>query len=57
VLGLFNGSAAYPATHQFTDLATAMPLKTVFDVWWVYAWIDGVNPLVVMTVLMARLQA
>lgn len=52
VLGLFNGSAAYPATHQFTDLSTAMPLKTVFDVWWVYAWIDGVNPLVVMTVLM-----
>jgi hypothetical protein len=53
VLGLFNGSAAYPATFQFTDLSTAMPLRTVLDVWWVYAWIDGVNPLVVITVLIA----
>jgi hypothetical protein len=51
VLGLFNGSAAYPATYQFTDLSTAMPLRTVVDVWWVYAWIDGVNPLVILTVL------
>jgi hypothetical protein len=52
MLGLLNGSAAYPATFRFTDLSTAMPLKTVLDVWWVYAWIDGVNPLVVITVLM-----
>jgi hypothetical protein len=51
MLGLLNGSATYPATYQFTDLSTAMPLKTVLDVWWVYAWIDGVNPLVVITVL------
>ena len=49
--GLLHGSAAYPSTFQFTDLSTAMPLKTVLDVWWVYAWIDGVNPLVVITVL------
>jgi hypothetical protein len=51
VLGLFNGSAVYPANFQFIDLSTALPLQTVLDVWWVYAWIDGVNPLVVITVL------
>jgi hypothetical protein len=55
MLGLLNGSAAYPAASwiQFSDMSTAMPLKTVLDVWWVYAWIDGVNPLVVITVLIA----
>ncbi len=51
MIGLLNGSAAYPASYQFTDLSTAVPLKTVLDVWWVYAWIDGVNPLVVITVV------
>jgi hypothetical protein len=51
LLGLLSGSAAYPTTYQLTDLATAMPLKTVPDVWWVYAWINGVNPLVIITVI------
>jgi hypothetical protein len=51
VVGLLSGSAAYPTSFQFTDLSTAMPLKTVVDVWWVYAWIDGVSPLVVITVV------
>jgi hypothetical protein len=50
-VGLLSGSAPYPASFQFTDLSTAMPLKTVLDVWWVYAWIDGVSPLVVITVV------
>jgi hypothetical protein len=49
--GLLSGSAAYPSSFQFTDLSTAMPLKTVLDVWWVYAWIDGVSPLVLITVV------
>jgi hypothetical protein len=49
--GLLHGSAAYPSTFQFTDLSTAIPLKTVLDVWWVYAWTNGVNPLVIITVL------
>ena len=50
-LGLLSGSAAYPSSFQFTDLSTAMPLRTVLDVWWAYAWIDGVSPLVVVTVV------
>ena len=49
--GLLSGSAAYPSSFQFTDLSTAMPLKTVLDVWWVYAWIDGVSLLVLITVV------
>jgi hypothetical protein len=56
-LGLFNGSAAYPSSFQFTDLSTAMPLKTVPDLWWVYAWINGVNPLVVITVVLGAVTA
>lgn len=51
LIALLHGSAAYPAAYQFTDLSTAMPLRTVPDVWWVYAWINGVNPLVIITVL------
>lgn len=48
---LLTGSAPYPKTFQFTDLATALPLSTVPDWWWVYAWINGVDPLVLVTIL------
>lgn len=44
--GLFSGGVPYPHTFQFTDLATFRPLQMLFDTWWVYAWVNGVNPLV-----------
>ena len=57
LLGLVTGSAAYPTSFQFTDLATALPLKTVPDVWWVYAWINGVNSLVIVSILAGAVAA
>ena len=51
MVGLITGSAPYPASFAFTDLTTFMPRETVFDVWWVYAFMNGANPLVVGTVL------
>ncbi|MEO8898780.1 MAG: hypothetical protein ABI352_04940 [Candidatus Dormibacter sp.] len=51
MIGLLHGSAAYPVSYQPTDLSTATPLTTTLDVWWTYAWINGVNPLVLVTVL------
>jgi hypothetical protein len=51
IIGLLHGSAAYPSSYQLTDLSTATPLTTTVDVWWTYAWMNGVNPLVLVTVL------
>jgi hypothetical protein len=51
MLGLLSGGAAYPASYQLTDLSTATPLTTTLDVWWTYAWINGVNPFVLVTLL------
>jgi hypothetical protein len=51
MIGLLSGTAVYPATYQLTDLSTATPLTTTLDVWWTYAWINGVNPFVLVTLL------
>ncbi|TMC48569.1 MAG: hypothetical protein E6J14_10745 [Chloroflexi bacterium] len=51
MFGLFHGSASYPMSYHFTDMSLALPTMTTLDVWWVTAWINGVNPLVILAVL------
>jgi len=52
MVGLLHGAAAYPVSYRFTDMALALPTSITFDVWWVHAWMNGVNPLVVITMLL-----
>jgi hypothetical protein len=44
---VLNGSAPYPADQAPMDITLGLPQFTTFDFWWVYAWFNGISPLLI----------
>jgi hypothetical protein len=44
---VLHGTAPYPTDQVPQDLTLGLPQFTTFDFWWVYAWFNGVSPVLV----------
>jgi hypothetical protein len=55
VVSMLAGHARYPAGYRFTDASLGLPLATVPDTWWSYAWLDPTRQPLVALVLVGAL--
>jgi hypothetical protein len=44
---IFGGNAPYPSDQVPMDQALGLPQFTTVDFWWVYAWFNDVNPILI----------
>jgi Dolichyl-phosphate-mannose-protein mannosyltransferase len=44
---VLNGAAPYPSDQVPMDITLGLPQFTTFDFWWVYAWFNGTNPILI----------
>jgi hypothetical protein len=49
--GVLNGSALYPSDQVPMDSTLGLPQFITFDFWWVYAWFNGVSPLLIVAIV------
>ncbi len=48
---ILGGNAPYPSDQVPMDVTLGLPQFTTFDFWWVYAWINGTNPLLLIALV------
>ena len=48
---ILGGNAPYPSDQVPMDQALGLPQFTTFDFWWVYAWINGTNPVLIVAIV------
>jgi 4-amino-4-deoxy-L-arabinose transferase-like glycosyltransferase len=48
---VLGGNAPYPSDQVPMDLTLGLPQFTTFDFWWVYAWFNGTNPLLIVAIV------
>jgi hypothetical protein len=49
--GVLNGNAGYPSDQIPMDISLGLPQFTTFDFWWVYAWFNGTNPILIVAIV------
>jgi len=48
---ILSGNAPYPSDQVPMDLTLGLPQFTTFDFWWVYAWFNGTNPILIVAIV------
>lgn len=48
---VLHGSAPYPTDQTPMDLTLGLPQFTTIDFWWIYAWINGISRVVIVTIV------
>jgi hypothetical protein len=55
LLTMLAGHARYPDAYRYTDASLGLPLATVPDTWWSYAWLDPARKPLVALALVASI--